>query len=92
MAHIAHITLYGLLFALPLTGYIMTSMHGYPTYLFTLKIPALVGESDAYIYWGLFHKYLLQYLVYIVLGAHILGALKHQFIDKHDSAFKRMVA
>ena len=92
MAHIAHNTLYGLLFALPLTGYVMTSMHGYPSYLFTLKIPALVGESDAYIYWGLFHKYLLQYLVYIVLGAHILGALKHQFIDKHDSAFKRMVA
>jgi cytochrome b561 len=26
----------------------------------------------------------------ISLGAHILGALKHQFIDKHDSAFKRM--
>jgi len=36
------------------------------------------------------HKYLLPYLLYIVLGAHIIGALKHQFIDKKHSAFKRM--
>ena len=38
---------------------------------------------------GGFHKYLLPY---IILGAHVLGALKHQFIDKHDSAFKRIVS
>jgi len=25
-------------------------------------------------------------------GAHVLGALKHQFIDKHQNAFKRMVS
>ena len=27
-----------------------------------------------------------------VLGAHVLGALKHQYIDKHDNTFKRMVS
>lgn len=92
LAHSAHIILYALLIAMPITGYFMTSFHGYPTYFFTLKLDSLLPESDAYIVWGLFHKYLLQYVIYIILSAHILGALKHQFIDKHDSAFKRMVS
>jgi cytochrome b561 len=92
LAHSAHVLLYGLLIAIPVTGYMMTSLHGYSTFFFTLEIPSFLPESQAYIVWGLFHKYVLQYLVYIILGAHILGALKHQFIDKHDSAFKRMVS
>lgn len=92
LAHSAHLLLYGLLIAMPLTGYIMTSLHGYPTYFFTIKLEPFFPESQAYIVWGLFHKYLLQYLIYIVLGAHVLGALKHQLIDKHGQAFKRMVS
>jgi cytochrome b561 len=91
LAHGAHIALYLLMFMVPLTGYVMTSFHGYPSFFFIWQLPSLLEESKAYIYWGLFHKYLLQYLVYIILGAHILGALKHQFIDKHKNAFKRMV-
>jgi len=92
MAHGAHVGLYILMFAMPLSGYVMTSMHGYPSYLFTLELPPFLPESKAYIVWGLFHKYLLPYFLYIILGAHILGALKHQFVDKHDNAFKRMVS
>ena len=91
LAHSAHITLYLLMFAVPVTGYAMTSLHGYSSYFFIWELPPFLGESKAYVVWGLFHKYLLQYLVYIILGAHILGALKHQFIDKHKNAFKRMV-
>ncbi|MFT7243642.1 MAG: cytochrome b561, partial [Candidatus Azotimanducaceae bacterium] len=33
-----------------------------------------------------------QYLIYIVLGAHVMGVLKHHFIDKHHNAIKRMVS
>jgi len=91
LAHKAHILLYVLMFAVPITGYFMTSFHGYPSYFFTIKIPPFVAESDIYQVWGLFHKYLLQYLIYIVLGAHILGVLKHHFIDKHKTAINRMV-
>ncbi len=91
LAHRVHILLYVIMVAIPVTGYVMTSLHAYPSYFFTLKIPPFLPESDSYIIWGLFHKYLLQYLVYIVLGAHIIGALKHHFIDKHKTAIKRMV-
>lgn len=91
-AHRVHIMLYGMMIAVPVTGYVMTSYHGYPTYFFTLEIEPFWGKSDAYIIWGTFHKYVLPYLLYIILGAHILGALKHHFIDKHDAALKRMVS
>ena len=69
----------------------MTSLHGYPSFFFVLELPPLLAESDAYIVWGLFHKYILQYLVYVILGAHILGALKHHYLDKEKHALKRMV-
>ncbi len=90
-AHRVHILLYILLLAMPITGWVMTSYHGYPTFFFAWEVDPFWGESDAYIIWGTFHKYLLPYLLYIILGAHILGALKHQFIDRHSTALKRMV-
>ena len=91
LAHGAHVLLYVLMIAIPVTGYFMTSFHGYASYFFTVKLAPLVAESDIYMVWGLFHKYLLHYLVYVILGAHILGVLKHHFIDKHKIAIKRMV-
>lgn len=92
LAHAAHIGLYFLMLALPVTGFVMTSFHGYPTFFFAWELQPLWAPSDtATIYWGSLHKYLLPYLVYIVLGAHVLGALKHYFIDRHEYALKRMV-
>lgn len=92
MAHIAHISLYFLMFLIPITGYIMTSLHGYSSWFFIWEFGPFLSESPAYQFWGFFHKYLLQYLVYLILGSHILGALKHHFIDKHTKALKRMVS
>ncbi len=92
LAHGAHLTLYFMMIFFPITGFMMTSYHGYPTYFFIWELPPLWAQSDVYIIWGSVHKYLLPYLVYIVLGAHILGVLKHQFIDRHAFAFKRMAS
>ncbi len=92
LAHWTHNTLYLLMLAIPITGFMMTSYHGYGTYFFFWELPPLWEQSNVYQIWGGFHKYLLPYLVYIVLGAHILGAFKHHFIDKHATALKRMVS
>ncbi|MEO0368234.1 MAG: cytochrome b, partial [Pseudomonadota bacterium] len=91
-AHRAHITLYIFLFVVPITGFVMTTYHGFPTYFYFLEVPPLWEPGNAYLVWGTFHKYILQYLVYIVLGAHILGALKHHYLDGHKDALKRMVS
>jgi cytochrome b561 len=90
LARVAHFTLYMMMLALPVTGFMMTSLHGYPTYFFAWELAPLWPQSDAYILWGAMHKYLLPYLLYIVLGAHILGAMKHHYVDKKANAFKRM--
>ncbi len=93
LAHLAHIALYVMMIMIPITGFIMTSFHGAPTFFFAWELEPLWGFSKTgTIVWGMLHKYLLPYLLYIVLGAHILGALKHQLIDKHTNAFKRMVS
>jgi cytochrome b561 len=93
LAHGAHIALYVMMIMIPITGFIMTSFHGAPTFFFAWELEPLWGFSKTgTIVWGMLHKYLLPYLLYIVLGAHILGALKHQLIDKHTNAFKRMVS
>jgi cytochrome b561 len=81
-----------MLLIIPITGFMMTSYHGYGTFFFFWELPPLWEQSNVYQIWGGFHKYLLPYIVYIILGAHVLGALKHQFIDKQDNAFKRMVS
>ena len=92
LAHRAHNTLYFMMLAIPITGFMMTSYHGYETYFFFWEMQPLWEQSEIYQVRGGFHRNLLPYLIYIVLGAHILGALKHQFIDKHANAFKRMVS
>ena len=93
LAHAVHIMLYVMMIAIPVTGFIMTSFHGYPTFFFAWELAPLWGPSKTgTIVWGMMHKYLLPYLLYIILGSHILGALKHRFLDKHKDAFKRMLA
>jgi cytochrome b561 len=91
LAHIAHASLYFIMLTLPITGYVMTSMHGYSSFFFIFELKPFLAESDAYVVWGLFHKYLLPYGVYLFLGAHIIGVLKHHYIDKKHQAIKRMV-
>ena len=92
VAKFAHGALYVAMVAVPITGFVMTSFHGYPTFFFAWEFGPFWASSDsATIAWGSFHKYLLPTLVYLILGAHIAGALKHRFIDGHKQAFRRIV-
>lgn len=93
LAHGAHIALYGLMIGLPITGFIMTSYFGAPTYFFIFELQPLWEPSEtAILVWAILHKYLLPYLVFVILGAHVLGALKHQFLDKQGGGLQRMVS
>lgn len=92
LAKFVHGALYVAMVAVPITGFVMTSFHGYPTFFFAWEFGPFWASSDsATIAWGSFHKYLLPTLVYLILGAHIAGALKHRFIDGHKQAFRRIV-
>jgi len=91
LAKVSHVLLYALIFALPLTGWMMSSARNFPVSWFKLfQLPDLVAPSDA-----LFHRmHDLHHLLFNVLVGvavlHVAGALKHHFIDRND-VLKRML-
>lgn len=87
----AHIALYGLLFAILISGYLISTADGKPISVFGLfEVPAtladagfqadLAGQVHLWLAWG----------VVILSILHGLAALKHHFIDK-DATLKRML-
>lgn len=93
LAHTTHVFLYVLMIGLPLSGFIMSTYGGKLSHFFIWDLPLLWQPNEqALLITGLMHKVVWPYLLYIFLGAHILGALKHQLIDKHATALRRMVS
>lgn len=89
-AHVAHMGLYALMFALPLSGWLMSSAKGFQTVWFgVLPLPDLLakdvalGEQLAEL-----HEALAITLL-VLVGIHVAGALKHHFIDR-DGLLGRM--
>jgi cytochrome b561 len=91
LAKISHVLLYGLIFALPLSGWLMSSAKNYPVSWFGLiQLPDLVAPSEAlFQQMRSLHHGLFAALV-AVAALHIAGALKHHFIDRND-VLKRML-
>ncbi|MCL4170936.1 UNVERIFIED_CONTAM: hypothetical protein GTU68_034479, partial [Idotea baltica] len=89
-SNISHVLLYGFLFALPISGWLMSSAKAFSVSWFNLfAFPDLLNPSESLaenLY--LVHHYLADALFIIAL-IHILAALKHHFIDK-DDILKRM--
>ena len=96
-AHAAHTLLYVLIFALPLTGWIHDSAWkaaaGNPLTLFGVipwfRISAVQDmapgpKEHMHALFGQLHTS-CAYVLYALLAAHILGALKHQFVDNRPS-------
>ncbi len=92
LAHSAHYTLYFFLFAFPIFGFVLSTYGGKLSHFFFWDTPLLWEHSvEGTKLPALLHKVILPYLFYLVFLAHILGALKHRFVDKHTDAFRRMV-
>lgn len=91
-AHTAHYSLYFFLFAFPISGYVLSTYAGKLSHFYFWDTPLLWRyDVDALLLPSLLHKVILPYIFYLVFIAHIVGALKHQIIDKHADAFRRMV-
>ncbi len=92
-AHAAHVALYGLIFALPITGWIHDSAwKGAATHPFALwgviphvrigAIEALDPSTRERIHSIFFDLHVwFGYALYGLLALHVVGALKHQFWD-----------
>ena len=91
LARTVHWLFYGLLVAIPATGWMLTSGGGKATSWFGLfSIPALpVSRSDdAHETFQAFHQY-LAYSIIALLILHVAGALKHHF-EGHGQIIGRM--
>ena len=86
-----HLALYALMFAIPLTGWLMSSAKGFTTVYFgVLPLPDLLaknvplGKQLAEV-----HE-TLAWLMLALVGTHAAAALKHHLLDK-DDVLKRML-
>ncbi|WP_305096510.1 cytochrome b [Croceibacterium aestuarii] len=90
LAKVVHIIFYVLLIALPLMGWIGTSMQDHPIDFFGwFTVPMLPTSKDP----GAGHELLELHgtfgniFIYLI-GLHILGALKHHFWDKDGELWR----
>jgi cytochrome b561 len=84
-SHIVHGFLYVLLFAVQISGWLMSSAKGFKTVLFgVLPLPDLIGKDKEL---GKILEVVHQSLNYILLALvvlHIAALIKHRFIDRDD--------
>lgn len=91
LAQLTHAALYVLLFAMPLTGWTMSSARGFPVSWFNvLQLPDLVPKSET-LYNALVTTHaVLAITLAVTVALHIAGALKHHFVLKDDT-LRRML-
>ncbi len=85
LAHAGHLGLYLLMFAVPLSGWLMSSAKGFQTVWFgILPIPDLLSKDKSLgdllqtVHWA------LNMLLALTVAGHVLAALKHHFVNKDD--------
>jgi cytochrome b561 len=90
-ARFVHLMFYALMFALPVTGWLMSSAGGYPVPFFSFfNMPDLIGLND----W-LFQVFIdvhrwLAWMLLFFLVLHAAAALRHHF-GKRDDTLQRML-
>lgn len=90
LANSVHVAVYVLLFAIPLSGYAITSMAAIPVNWFGLfTVPNVVPATETGADLASDVHEILGLLLLGAIALHVLGALKHQFVDR-DDVLKRM--
>jgi cytochrome b561 len=91
LAGLTHVGLYVILFAMPLTGWMMTSARGFPVSWFGFfQLPDFVPKNDALYEAMKTTHHALAATLYAIVFLHVAGALKHHFVLK-DDVLRRML-
>jgi len=89
-ARLNHWALYGVLFAMPVTGYMFSSAGGYSLrYFWTFSWPRLFAGNKWVEHAGELSHGLLAYLVYAAVALHIGATVWHSLVKK-DATLARM--
>jgi cytochrome b561 len=85
LARASHYTFYVLLFAMPITGWMMSSAKNYSVSWFGLFTwPNLIGKNEAAFDFLRSTHHILSDALFVIAVLHILAALKHHFWNKDD--------
>ena len=85
LARVSHVSLYLLLFAMPLSGWLMSSAKNYSVSWFGLFTwPNLLKPSEAAFQTLKWLHHLLSNLLFWLASLHVVAALKHHFWNKDD--------
>jgi cytochrome b561 len=91
-ARAMHWAFYGLMFAMPISGWLITSAAGLPASFFgVFTLPNLIGPDEASRH---LFQWVHEWLGYGLIAAimlHASAALKHHFINK-DDILRRMIS
>jgi cytochrome b561 len=91
LARFVHGALYVLLFALPLSGWLMSSARGFPVSWFGfIQLPDLVPKNKPLYHALLTTHQALAWTLGVVVILHVAAALKHHFVLKDDT-LRRML-
>jgi cytochrome b561 len=91
VAHLGHVALYGLMIAIPLSGWLFSSAKGVQTVWFgVLPLPDLLEKDKELAHLLQEVHESLNYLLLFLLAGHVGAALKHHWVDK-DDILKRML-
>ena len=81
----AHVLLYILLVAIPLSGWIFSSAAGVPTVYFgVLQLPDAVARDKALADTLKAVHEALNYTLFALVAAHAGAAIKHHFVERDD--------
>jgi cytochrome b561 len=91
LARATHIAFYVLLFAMPLTGWLMSSAKNYSVSWFgVFTWPNLIAKNETAFNLLRSTHHLLSYALFAIAVLHVLAAFKHHFWNK-DSVLLRML-
>jgi cytochrome b561 len=90
-ARFVHLSFYGLLFAMPMSGWLLSSAAGIPVSFFGLfMLPDFVHRNnDLFLLYVAIHKW-LGYLLIFFIFVHAGAALRHHFVSKDDTLQKML--
>ncbi len=84
-----HWVLYAVMFALPVTGYVITTAAGQGVSVFGLfDVPAILPESETLRDTATAIHYYVSYGAIALILGHAGAALKHHFVDKDDTLIR----
>jgi cytochrome b561 len=85
LAHATHVSFYVLLFAMPLSGWLMSSAKNYSVSWFgAFSWPNLINPNEAAFNFFKALHHSLSNILFAIASLHVLAAFKHHFWHKDD--------